>query len=170
MAKQGIRPIRVEGNVAFITLTQGYVAIIDAADVPIIEGYSWSARIARNTVYGQRADWSTGSQRLILLHREIMQAPEGMVVDHISGDGPDNRRANMRITSVACNARNQRLRSNSTSGLKGVSWRGDTKKWRAFIVVDGKQYTLGCFGTKDEASAAYAKASHRMHGEFGRTG
>ena len=168
MAKPELRPIRIEGNLAFITLTKGYEAIIDADDVDIVARYHWSARIVRNTVYGQRADWSTGKMKLVRLHREIMQPPDGLVVDHISGDGLDNRRSNMRLVTVALNARNQRLKGDNTSGLKGVSWRSDTRKWRANINLDGKQYSLGCYNTKDQASAAYAEASARLHGEFGR--
>ena len=45
MAARKIRPIRVEGNVAYITLTKGYVAIIDALDVPIVSGFNWCARV-----------------------------------------------------------------------------------------------------------------------------
>ncbi len=168
MAKPELRPIRIQGNLAFITLSKGFVATIDAEDVELVAQFHWSAKLARNTVYGQRADWSSGALRLVRLHREIMQPPDGMLVDHVSGDGLDNRRANMRIVTAAQNARNQRLKCTSTSGLKGVSFRSDTGRWRACIVLDGKQHALGCFDTKDEAAAAYASASGRLQGEFGR--
>ena len=168
MGKARLRPIRIKGNVAFITLTQGHVAIVDVSDLGIVEKYHWSARVSRNTVYGQRADWSTGKAKLIRLHRDIMKAPVGVQVDHISGDGLDNRRANLRLATNAENTRNMRLGSDNTSGFKGVSFRKDTQRWRAYIVLDGVHHTLGCYDTRGEAHEAYCAASTRLHGRFGR--
>lgn len=168
MAHAAIREIQVEGNLAFITLTRGHVATIDAEDLHIVQGFHWSARVSRNTVYGQRACWQTGKGRLIRLHREIMRAPANMQVDHISGDGLDNRKANLRLATNAQNACNQGIRTTNSSGLKGVGWRSDIGKWRACIMVDGKQISLGCFDTPVQASLAYERASRQYHGDFGR--
>jgi len=165
---KAIRPITIEGNRAYITLTQGYVAIIDATDVPLVEGKNWWALVVRNTVYAVRGDRAGGKWRSIRLHRVIMDAPDGMQVDHISGDGLDCRRANMRWATRAQNNHNQRLSRNNTSGFKGVCWHNSRQKWCAHIKIDGKQIYLGLFTSPESAHAAYSEASARLHGDYGR--
>jgi len=167
MAKS-IRPIRTKGALAFIPLTQGYTATIDAADVHLVEAWNWSALVVRNTVYAKRREMSGGKQRTILLHRVIMDPPDDMQVDHISGDGLDCRRSNMRQATNSQNQHNQRISRNNTSGFKGVSWQASREKWQANIMVRGKHIYLGRFALPESAHAAYRKASARLHGKFGR--
>ena len=94
--------------------------------------------------------------------------PDG-VVDHINGDGADNRIANLRDCSSAMNIRNRRLNKNSNSGFKGVSWYPDVRKWRARITVDGRKQCLGFFEKAEDAAAAYDAGALQLHGEFART-
>jgi len=102
------------------------------------------------------------------MHRLIMDPPRGYVVDHINGDGLDNRRANLRLATHAQNGRNRRKIKKGISKYKGVSWEESTGKWRALIHVDRKKISLGCY--KDEVTAAkvYDKAAKKYHGEFAR--
>jgi hypothetical protein len=86
-------------------------------------------------------------------------------IDHINGDGADNRFANLREATRGENARN-RARQNNTSGFKGVVGRGT--RWEAKIYYDGREIYLGTFATPEEAHAAYAKAALEHHGEFAR--
>jgi hypothetical protein len=162
------RPIRIDGDVAYIPLTQGYEAIIDATDVPLADGWNWSAIVSRRTVYAFRANGSGPPPRTIRLHRAIMGEPDGLQVDHISGDGLDCRRANLRTASHSENMHNRRTPANNKSGVKGVHWNTQRAKWRAQIKLDGKRVFLGDFTDLAEAAAAYAKASYVMHGQFGR--
>ena len=85
-------------------------------------------------------------------------------LDHIDGCRSNNRIGNMRECSQAQNLQNQRrARSDSTSGLLGVSWRKQVGKWRACITVAGHHKELGHYGTKDEAYAAYVAAKRQLH-------
>jgi len=163
-----IRPIAIEGKIARIPLTKGHVAIIDAADVPLVEAWNWYALVVRDTVYAIRGKWTGGKQRTILLHRVIMAPPDDLQVDHRSGDGLDCRRANMRLATRAQNQHNQRTRRDNTSGFKGVSWDRGGQKWQAHIKIDGKQIYLGLFTSPESAHAAYSEASARLHGDYGR--
>jgi len=90
---------------------------------------------------------------------------EGLDTDHINGDGLDNRRENIRVSTKSQNQANRRnLQSNNTSGFKGVDFhRG---KWRAQIKVDGRKIDLGSFDTPDEASGAYLRSAHHHFGKF----
>ena len=170
MARMAIRQIRVQGNVAYVPLTQGHEAIIDAADVALVEGVNWCSKPTKWAVYAVRNTPrdSNGKQGWEAMHRVIMGATAGVFVDHISGDGLDNRRKNLRFATNTQNQHNRRLCRASTSGLKGASLHKPSGMWRARIRCSGKQYDLGSFDTAEEAHAAYCEASRRLHGEFGR--
>ena len=168
MNTNSIRPIWIVGDVAYVPLTRGYTATIDAADVPLVEAWNWCARLERNAVYAARGAWVNGKKRTIYMHRELVGQVGGCEVDHRDGDGLNNRRANLRHATAAQNQRNQRIRPNNTSGLKGASYHKATGKWSAQIRANGKPVYLGLFETPEAAHAAYAKASAELHGEFGR--
>jgi hypothetical protein len=90
-------------------------------------------------------------------------------IDHVNGDRADNRIANLRSVDRDTNARNMRKSKRNTSGVTGVSWRAARNKWRAYIMVDNKQITLGHFSTIEEAAKAREEASriydyHPNHG------
>lgn len=160
MAKRKLRPIRVEGNIAFVPLPGGGEAVIDATDAERIGVWNWF----RHGRYVAR--WS--QQGNVLLHREIMAPSGGMYVDHVSGNTLDNRRGNLRIATLSQNQHNARRRKDSTSGVKGVHWDKRRNLWRAQIRVGGKRKCLGYHDSLEAASAAYREASVVLHGDFAR--
>jgi hypothetical protein len=171
------RPIRIDGDLAYVTLTKGYVAVIDAADAERdeVRNWSWSAQVCYlatgevRTVYAHRKDHSPGANgRKVYLHRVLVEATEGVLVDHKDGDALNCRRENLRFATRAENARNSRVRSHNASGVKGVRWDKRKGRFYASIIRDGRSIRLGGFSTAEEAGAAYAAASERLHGEFGR--
>ncbi len=170
--KRTIRPIIISGNTAFITLTKGYIATIDAADVALVEGVNWCATTDphNRTVYALRGALIDGRWTTIKLHRQIMDPPHGLQVDHISGDGLDCRRDNMRLATRAQNVHNSRRSRANTSGFKGVSWHVGGQKWQAMIWGRGKNKHLGHFTTPEEAHQAYVEAAERLWGDFARAG
>lgn len=175
MATRQIRPIRVEGNIAYIPLTLGYEAIIDAADVPLVDDWCWRAMVSRRrdgtvyTVYAKRSFRLNGKMKTAYLHRQIAGDVQGMDVDHCDGDGLNNRRANLRHATRSQNMHNQRLSAANTSGYKGVVWSKAASKWQAQIKVNRKCKVIGCFSRVEDAAAAYAAASADLHKGFGRT-
>jgi hypothetical protein len=170
MAKRVVRQIRIEGNIAYVPLTRGYEAIIDAADIQIVSSTLWQAVLDRNTIYASRSKNSCHSKRdeTTLMHRLIMSAPKGLLVDHINRNGLDNRRTNLRIATNSENLQNQKRRADNSSGVKGVTWKSDRNTWRAQIRVGERRIHLGYFTEVDEAAKAYRNASIHYHGEFGR--
>ena len=104
----------------------------------------------------------------IWLHNEIMHPPEGYVVDHINGNPLDNTRDNLRICTQLDNMKNLKLNIRNTSGVKGVNWRKDIQKWRAFIQVEGKFISLGTYTNKEDAIKARKEAEVKYFGEFRR--
>lgn len=84
-------------------------------------------------------------------------------IDHINGNRADNRIYNLRLVSRSQNSQNSGIRSDNTSGVKGVHFRKDTGKYSACIQVDGKVTWLGCFLTLDEAIEARKIAEEEYH-------
>jgi hypothetical protein len=164
-----IRPIRIEGNIAFVPLTKGHEAVIDAADVPLVSGHNWRALVRRDTIYAQTTDRSGGCRRDILMHRAIMGEPDGVHIDHEDGNGLHNQRLNLRSATRSQNMQNARTRRDNSSGYKGVSLHKRSGLWRAEIQSNGHRKTIGYYEAPEAAHAAYCEASAKYHGEFGRT-
>lgn len=163
-----IRPIRIEGNLAYVTLTKGYTAIISASDARVANGYNWTAQVMPRSVYAYRRDYNGGKSRKIYLHRALLGEPVGLEVDHIDGNGLNNTRGNLRKATKTQNGQNSRKRINNTSGFKCVSLHKETGKWRARITIDGKSKSLGLFHTPEQAHDARVAAATKYRGEFGR--
>lgn len=169
MASRELRPIRVEGNIAHVDLGNGRSAVIDAEDVPRVAVCAWRMFDNVQTAYAV-GNLKVGHRKYkhTRMHRLIMGAPPDMHVDHIDNDGLNNRKSNLRLVTNAENHQNQKRRADCKSGVKGVCWDKDQGKWRAQIKAHGVRYPLGRFDRLEDAAAAYAEASARLHGEFGR--
>lgn len=90
-------------------------------------------------------------------------------IDHINGDTLDNRLCNLRqCTQQQNNGNHHRLNRKNTSGHRGVTWRKDKGKWKAFINRENRQVHLGYFMSKDDAIDAYRRAAIEHFGEFAR--
>jgi hypothetical protein len=163
-----------------IQLTNGFEAIVDAEDADLIE-YRWyiSSKSKRGeyTRYASRnvPKRESGVKGTITyMHRDILARMLGRPlakherVDHINGNGLDNRRSNLRLATHQQNMRNRRRSTLNTSGYKGVHWDKQANKWHARIEVDDKKRTLGYFDTPEEGYKAYCKAARELFGEFAR--
>ena len=104
----------------------------------------------------------------IRLNRFIMDCTDDMVVDHINHNKLDNRRENLRICTSQQNNINMPIRSNNTSGIKGVSWREDRQKWIARITINEKRLSKHC-DTKEEAIRIRRQWEEEYFGEYQNT-
>lgn len=89
-------------------------------------------------------------------------------VDHIDGDGLNNAWSNLREATPSQNSMNQRVRSDSASGVKGVSYDKSRDVWYVYIDVDGHRKHLGRHETLEEAAAVRKMAEIKYHGEYAR--
>jgi hypothetical protein len=106
-----------------ISLSQGMFAIVDKDDFDYLNQWNWAvARRIGSPSYAIRGEWENGKQKTVRMHRLVMNAPNGTQVDHINGNGLDNRRKNLRFCTTKQNLRNRGKNSRNTSGYKGVSW------------------------------------------------
>jgi len=150
-----------------LPLTRGQVTIVDDENYEWLARHKWQARKDYNTFYAVRNMRTATGWRTLLMHREILNPPEGLQTDHIDGNGLNNQRANLRICTKAQNQQNRRPQPGS-SRFKGVGWRKDIRKWGAKIQNAGKQIALGYFIDETDAARAYDQAALKLFGAFAR--
>ena len=162
------RAVRIEGEIAYIPLTKGYEAIIDADDVKLLNDFNWSACLSKGTFYAVRTEYSSGAKRKVSLHHLIFKPLSGFVIDHIDGNGLNNSRTNLRYASSEQNAQNRRIGPLNTTGFKGVCYRKCRKKWVVSITKSGKRHHVGEYFNLESAVSASIASREDLHGKFGR--
>lgn len=152
----------------YISLTQGFQAIVDDEDFELLSKYKWCAGKYGNKYYALTTLKNTeGKYKNIYMHRFLNEPMKTTsVIDHKNGNGLDNRRNNLRITTQTFNRANSARRKDCTSIYKGVGWHKLHKKWRAQITAFGKRIHLGLFIQEQEAAIAYNKSAIQYYGEF----
>ena len=147
----------------------GVVTFVDAADAEKIAGKVLCFN-GRYAYFREPLGTGYDPYKMTYLHRFLMDAPDGMQVDHVDGNGLNNCRSNLRLCTHRENRLNQKHRADSKNRYKGVTFHPDKpfKKWQAIIRIDGKRHSLRYHLTEEEAALAYNRAAVIHHGEFAR--
>lgn len=172
-----MKRIELSGGKAF--------ALVDDEDYRMLSKHKWHTNIKPHTTYARSTvRISDNKQKTIYMHRMVMglmDAPSDICIDHMDGDGLNNRRNNLRITDNSGNQQNLRKRSpqNWTSIYKGVHYKNHNKSkpWVSQITIPkqmingirpkgrGKIKWLGSYQTQQEAALAYNNAAIEHFGE-----
>ena len=142
-----------------IPLTKGQSAIVDDTDYEFLSQWRWRVN---SKGYAVRSFTIGGKEIVVSMHREIMQPPKGMVVDHIDNDRLNNVRSNLRIITQQQNLMNRRMFKNNTTGFKGVTYLHG--KWHARIEKDGVEIHLGLHEDIKTAALVYDCAAAWLFG------
>lgn len=144
-------PIQKSNDYKVVSLSNGMVAKVDAEDYEKINRNLWCAAKQRNVWYAHRA---IGNKKYERLHHTIFGVPpKGLMIDHINGDGLDNRKYNLRIVTNRENCMNRH--HEKTSRYPGVTWAKREQLWIAQAQIDGKHVHIGGYPTEELAYVAY---------------
>ena len=169
MSEMDFYQLGVSASTIEIPLTQGKTALIDVEDYELVSQYKWHTKEDDDRLYALHTiNLSNGRVTGISMHRLILNAKNGEKVDHINGNGLNNRRCNLRIVTDSQNSMNRRKYKNSTSKYKGVSWYKRYNKWLSCIESNKKNLTLGYFLKEEDAARAYDKKAKELFGEYAR--
>ena len=157
-----------KGQGVKINLSQGKIAFIDEEDWKRTNQHKWCAQKSYNTFYAisnlYENDESGERIKILKMHRFILNAKPGQIIDHINRNGLDNRKSNLRLATNSQNQMNKELFKRTKSGYRGVF--PQNGKWRVFISINRKRHNLGYFSTKEEAAQVYNQVAKKHHGEF----
>lgn len=141
-----------------IPLGHGQFAIVDDEDYEKVCRYKW------HTMSGSKNP-NCYAVTKVRMHRLVIDAPMGYMVDHINGDTLDNRKANLRLCTNSQNQQNTGSRGGS-SKYKGVSLLKNRGKWMATFQFDGKKYYCGMWDSEEDAARAVDKKRGEVCGDF----
>ena len=150
-----------------IPLSQGRFAVVDDEDWEFLSRHTWHASRVRNSEDLWYAATHIG-KRGIRMHQMILGSIKGTVIHHHDHNGLNNQKSNLYRVTVEQNSAHSKLRSDNTSGHKGVCWDKWTNKWQV-KVGDGKNRYAKRFSNLEDAVAAYDAEATRRWGVFALT-
>lgn len=151
-----------------ILMSSGLVTWVDRSDFDLVSGHHWwSSRGAGSQVtYAVAKNPSASGPAHIRLHRVVLSALPGQLVDHIDFDGLNNRRSNLRVCGHVENTRHQR-RITGQSGFRGVHWDRHRNRYRIGVTINGRMRKFGgTFTCPIEAAKAFDRYAREHYGEF----
>jgi hypothetical protein len=151
-----------------IALTKGKITLVDLDDYEKYGSFRYYALGNKEShIYAARKlPRVNGIQGRVFLHREIMNAPSDMEVDHINGDTLDNRKRNLRICTARQNRCNRGPSIGNSSGYPGVSWDQQQRRWIAALSISGKRVFQYKTTRKRDAIRARKAAEKKYFGEY----
>lgn len=123
-----------------------------------------SKRARGEVLYAKYTQHKHGKHATVFLHRLIIQAPPGILVDHRDGNGLNCQKANLRLATHAQNTWNRSSAITNATGFVGVF--PNKGRFRARITNYGRFYTIGSYETAEEAARAYDAEALAVRGEF----
>lgn len=142
-----------------VYLSQGLFALVDDEDFKAVSQFKWCVSGKSKHKYAVSAAG--------LLHRFVARPSADQDVDHVNGDGLDNRRSNLRACSHSQNMMNQAKQRGKTSRFKGVHL--SASGWKAWIHQGGMKVFLGSYDSEIAAAKSYDRAAKVFFGQFAKT-
>lgn len=152
-----------------LTLPSGHKVLFSEEDAPLVRRLKWYTCQLFGHVYARSGPSKRPADNKKMMHRLILKPAPGLNVDHVNGDGLDNRRENIRVCTQSQNLANRKqtpCRKAGAALYKGVTQRGTG--WAAEGVHAKQRYRLGVYETPEDAAYAYDNWTRATNGEFAR--
>lgn len=151
------------------TQTPSYVALVDDEDFEYLSQFPWYVRTTPSAVHAKRDFYSDKKHFRTYMHMDVMKRVMGEEVDlsahwidHINGNGLDNRRENLRLVTRKQNAANRRPNKNSKTGIKGVRWKAKDNRYEVYVA--GKY--VGSSFSLEEAKEIRRQKAIEHYGDY----
>lgn len=149
---------------------EGHFATVDKADWLVVRNYIWHLDVSRSGNHYARTRIFDGHGKVAIdmsMHRFLLSAEDSQFIDHIDGDGLNNRRSNLRFCTRSQNAANSGPRIDNSSGHKHIFWENSNGgRWCATLVYEGKRYRKRSKHDLDRLFKFLNSVVEGLHGEF----
>ena len=151
-------------KVTYIRVGRNDKSLIDVSSIDLLKKSKWSVhtnngkKYARQTsLYGRR-----------FMHHVIMGKKEGLEVDHINGDGLDNRKSNLRFCTHRENLLNKGFYKNNKTGFKGIGFIDGLGYYGVIHLANGHKKRSKKFSNAIDAAKARDELAKKFYGKFTR--
>lgn len=147
---------------------KGLTALIDLSDAKEVLKHRWTAWANKsNNIYAVQG--ASRNERYLRMHRLIMRATDDQEIDHINGNGLDNRKSNLRVVTRSQNQQNRRAARTKDHPYKGVYQDPNTGRYAVLIILDGRRKHLGTYDQIEHAGWVYDYEAVIFHGPYAKT-
>lgn len=147
------------------TILEGHTIFVDKRDLQILNSHNWKVAKYKS---GIKYLYCYINGKITLFQHLLINRKEKRCIDHVNGNGLDNRRNNLRACTYSENMMNKVKYKNNKSGYKGVYKVSGRNRWRSSLTVSGKKIEVGTFNTAVEAARAYDITAKLFFGEFSK--
>ena len=145
---------------------KGQNVFVDDEDFEMLSKFNWNPFGHKKQYFVSR---NKSENKMIYMHRILIGAEEGQIVDHINGHPFDNRKCNLRICTQTENHMNQKIQQRKKSSMfKGVGFHKWANKFRVYIKINQKATQFGLFDNQHDAAFAYDMKAFELFGRFTR--
>lgn len=157
-----------------IKFKNGLRAFVDDEDFELVDKFTWycepHGRTFRSYMAKDRNIDGKRTRKKIFLHRFILKAEKGQIIDHVDGNALNNQKSNLRFCTHSQNIMNGPRRIGSSSKFLGVSRRQfkNSLKWKTQYQLNGKNHYVGVYESEKEAALVYNVCASFAFREFAR--